>query len=436
MKRFIFLIFAITLSLQLTACHDYVNTDYLDSDFNTYLSNLKSEWIQGKYFDSKERYVSGALLKLHIQKIKKTINHFPNLEGRITANPQETVLWIQKNNQKIIEWHHEIAESAKDVRSLIYDISENAYENKGSEKGARDSVLVYFGLHYYRELQQSLVEIALPVLLVLGSETFQGVEKIEQFKKLLLNRYFEQVGLSFVIHEDLFKVAQELKLYLENSLIPTDLNEILSNTYKKFVYSKKEDSESLSQTFSQLSEKDLIEVNHTIQKFKQEFSKISLLYQPQSDQAALLEFFGILGGIGVLSLSQLNRRTFLDSLVVLGNLTWGLVNTLAGAGIILATAIASPFTDRIDFPTFQLAKNGKQIYVDVSGMYLLSGKMSLGLWELSNGYGWSAVSEHEGGHATQSAVLGPLYIPVVLVSYASVQSQGGFVEDWADIWAY
>ena len=37
--------------------------------------------------------------------------------------------------------------------------------------------------------------------------------------------------------------------------------------------------------------------------------------------------------------------------------------------------------------------------------------------------------DHEAGHSVASAVLGPLYIPVVIVSYSRHGGHGGFVED-------
>jgi hypothetical protein len=65
----------------------------------------------------------------------------------------------------------------------------------------------------------------------------------------------------------------------------------------------------------------------------------------------------------------------------------------------------------------------------------VAGKMSLGLFELDNGSGPSFATGHEGAHAVQSAILGPLYIPAVLVTYALSGFDQGFMEDWADAWA-
>ena len=75
-----------------------------------------------------------------------------------------------------------------------------------------------------------------------------------------------------------------------------------------------------------------------------------------------------------------------------------------------------------------------QIYADVCGFPAIPSKMSMGIWELDFCAGYNFAAAHEGGHAKQSAILGPLYIPAALLSYAINGGHGGFIESWADDW--
>ena len=148
---------------------------------------------------------------------------------------------------------------------------------------------------------------------------------------------------------------------------------------------------------------------------------------------------------------EIRSRDFSDLFIWIGNLTWGLPNTAAGVGVIaiLGTIklLVYPFNPRIGLPLFALSSNGKQIYVDLDlyeiSFFLFSGKMSFGLWEIEFRHDlWrkplgSRLSEHEGVHAIQSALLGPLYLPVIFVSYlfAGFRPNSGFMEDWASDWS-
>jgi hypothetical protein len=99
-------------------------------------------------------------------------------------------------------------------------------------------------------------------------------------------------------------------------------------------------------------------------------------------------------------------------------------------------AVALSATGLIRLPRFAVAQNGRQIYVDVTGSNPLGiyGKMSMGLFELDNGTGYSFASGHEGAHAIQSALLNPFYVPVVLFTYMVSGFDRGFMEEWADAW--
>ncbi len=138
-------------------------------------------------------------------------------------------------------------------------------------------------------------------------------------------------------------------------------------------------------------------------------------------------------------------------LVITSNLTWGLVNSLVGLGFIAAGLILAPATRIINtisrmltgyrivynvhWPAIKVAQNRMQLYVDSCGLGYIRSKMSMGLFELDFCTNHRFASMHEGGHAKQSALLGPLYLPAAILSYALVLGHGGFIEHWADVWA-
>lgn len=138
-------------------------------------------------------------------------------------------------------------------------------------------------------------------------------------------------------------------------------------------------------------------------------------------------------------------------LVIVGNLSWGLVNTLVGLGFVITAAIVAPITQvagatvrafgyeplfmEMRMPRLRIAESNMQIYADVCGLGFIPSKMSAGLFELDFCTGYSFASDHEAGHAKQSALLGPLYFPAAILSYILNMGHGGFIEDWADEWA-
>lgn len=130
--------------------------------------------------------------------------------------------------------------------------------------------------------------------------------------------------------------------------------------------------------------------------------------------------------------STSSGSSFLNFATILSNLVWGLPNTIVGGAIAAVSMIASPIF-KGEMPTFSASPNGKQIHVGNSILPLPGYEMSLGLFHLdSNDYTGGSVAAHEGGHADQSALLGPLYLPVIGVDYAKNSHSGSFMEDWAD----
>lgn len=125
--------------------------------------------------------------------------------------------------------------------------------------------------------------------------------------------------------------------------------------------------------------------------------------------------------------SHYGSNAGISLLTWLGNLTWGLVNTAIGFLTAIGYTIGHLFSHG-RFPEIRF--NGTQINV---GPEEIGGHCwSLGAFHI----GTPAHADHEAGHAKQSALLGPLYLPAVFLSYAGAGFQhGGYIETWADNWA-
>lgn len=115
----------------------------------------------------------------------------------------------------------------------------------------------------------------------------------------------------------------------------------------------------------------------------------------------------------------------------LGNLTLGLINTIIGAFAVLGVVIYRLGKDG-KAPSFKMSSTGEQI-VMLDNPYSPGYDFSLGIFQIGGGQDWE--DRHETGHARQSALLGPFYLPLVGISYASVGEPEGFIEEWADDWA-
>jgi len=155
------------------------------------------------------------------------------------------------------------------------------------------------------------------------------------------------------------------------------------------------------------------------------------------------------------------HRRLTNALVVASNSVGpGAINSAVGLLAIVGSAIAAPFSDAIEVPRLRWSRSKLQIVATIADHWYRGGT-SLGLFLIEGSDSLERKSEedyelhllHEGGHAYQSALLGPLYLPVVGVDYAlhgggnhhfyfmHARDRGGlsrdperdaFVERWAD----
>lgn len=113
-------------------------------------------------------------------------------------------------------------------------------------------------------------------------------------------------------------------------------------------------------------------------------------------------------------------------LVVGSNLVGpGVVNSLVGLTWIVGSTVAAPFSGKIQLPRFHLARSGFQLNVTIGsdwyrhatslGIFLIEGSDLEAHWAEEN---FNLHLLHESGHASQSALLGPLFLPFTALDYA------------------
>jgi hypothetical protein len=109
---------------------------------------------------------------------------------------------------------------------------------------------------------------------------------------------------------------------------------------------------------------------------------------------------------------------------LLDNASVGAVQTVVGAGHVIYYLIAD---GEVELDTHHNGTSEvNQIVVRENVMNACA--YSLGLFQIGQ-----CAEDHEGGHSVASAHLGPLYLPVVGLSYLIEGHDGSFLEDWADL---
>lgn len=413
MKSLFRVAMACVVAFQMTACkYQAIDTNNIDSDFKAVKNQLQDEASNGSYKSSKKIYERIAKLDLIKSYYLKSIQNVPAIKGQLKNNVADAEKWVKANQGALSAWNKEIEKYGTSMRQRVFESSQAAFNAKSADEAVRDQITAFYGLIYYAKGNKALINAMTPFMLALGSDKFEKSKVIQEFKKEVMQVTFAQVGLSVILKQDLEKTAQALTALKAQTRLNADLVELVGKTAQDFAKELTANNKGVQKLERQLNETQktaMAEMKAEVQKV---FGNKTLLYTPGANSNALVNLFAWVG-----------------------NLTWGLVNTLLGLGVVIAAMVVSPLTPYVDFPTFALADNGKQIYVDVSGMSPVAGKMSLGIFELDNHAGKSFASGHEGAHAVQSAILGPLYIPAVLVTYAISGFDQGFMEDWAWAWS-
>lgn len=322
--------------------------------------------------------------------------------------------WIKENKETINLVINNIKAGIETEIGTINALSKKAYEERDLDVASFRYALVFYRLQYFKNNLSSVIENFTPLSMIIHSHSLSEDEESLEFRKNLEKELLKMLGTSLVADQDIQKVKETIRKLNQASPLDQDLKVNLLASDKKIEKSRMEKIKRYKLNDSFCSQNPEDEGCKRIEAHRlgliEEFKNVTFLYTPGNKYFLITKV-----------------------LTIIGNLTWGLANTLIGAGVVLVTMAVSPFSQYVDFPTFAIAASGMQIYVDVTGMSPFGGKMSLGLFELDNGSGYYFASEHEAGHAIQSAILGPLYLPTVLITYALTGVHHGPMEQLADL---
>lgn len=377
-----------------------------------------SKILEKSDLSAKDELVQEAQAILRSQKSNfSRIDKKNRLKGVFSNTDTEKARsWIKDNKETINQVINNIKAGMETEIGLINALSKKAYEERDLNVASFRYALLFYRLQYFKNNISTVIENFTPLSMIIHSQSLAEDEESLEFRKNLEKELLKKLGTNLVADQDIQKIKQTIKKLNEAAPIDQKLGANLLKADNKISKARLEKIKKykLNNSFcSQNPEDDgckAIEAHRL--SLIEEFKNVTFLYTP-------------------------GKKYFLITkvLTIIGNLTWGLANTLIGAGAVLVAMAVSPFSPYVDFPTFALASSGMQIYVDVTGISPFYGKMSLGLFELDNGTGYYFASEHEAGHAIQSAILGPLYLPTVLITYALFGVHYGPMEQLADLTA-
>ncbi|EPZ52235.1 hypothetical protein M902_2255 [Bacteriovorax sp. BAL6_X] len=434
--------------LQMASCKVVTNKG-INSHFNNFKLSLESS---EKSNLSESKLMMANELQLKSEQIAKLINSAPQFETWTDSertygsnDRRRRVRTVEKYNEskeKIRNWMKQVKDLTLDIHAITFDAGKDSYRKdemkrliNTPEQIAQNEVLALYSLTYMRNLSEGYTKRSIGYIEEISSDKMQRfTENDEAFKLEVLQQHMAYIGMMKIIDQDAKKTLTKLKAMRDANILSPELSENINNLLNT---GKKENSEKLEKfkEYKQeaLTQQQRAEFDKALTTYESVFGKKSLLFDPANPDHPLMHLF-----------------------VIASNLSWGLINTMVGAAFIGTKVILAPVSRGVnlfinfleavtpysymrmiefDLPRIRIAASRMQIYADVCGLGIVPGKMSAGLFELDFCSGYRFASGHEAGHAKQSALLGPLYFPAAILSYALVGGHGGFIEAWADIWS-
>lgn len=372
------------------------------------------------------------LLGLH-KSTSKVMRKLP----RLKKLPKDNTLTLVKasklhreNKERTLQVLNEQEKALTSLVDNVKKLSRISFETTGGvEVISQSETLTLFNLLSIREMAGNLANNTLLLMTKFDKEYFDQVDGNKEMKEFLLSTYIESLSILAITNRDLKSTLSHLREMKDAGLLDKDLDKTISKLVLKIGGSERTEKQ---------------QVNN--------FLKESITDKAQDALGkAVAEYHNSLKGKTFLYHPELRDHPMILILVIVSNLTWGLVNTLVGLGFVITAAILAPITQaagatirafgyeplfmEMRLPRLRIADNHMQIYADVCGLGFTESKMSAGIFELDFCTWESFASDHEGGHAKQSALLGPLYFPAAILSYILVRGHGGYIEEWADAWA-
>lgn len=373
------------------------------------------------------------ILNLH-KEVQQTIRANPTLkalpkDGKVLSHEKALKLHTQNQTETIKVLEAQDAALKKFVDN-VKSISKRKFsENLDAAQTAESETLVLMNLLVVRHVAQSASRRILFLMTKFDKPYFDQLDENAEMKQRLLADYSSALAVAAVSANDLRTTLTQLRELREAGAIiePLEIaiNKVVSGCGGHERLDKKNVDEFMKESLTQKAQGTM---DKAMTDYHRSLKGKTFLFDPAHPDHPLIHV-----------------------LVIVSNLSWGLVNTLVGLGFVITAAIVAPITQvagagvramgyeplfyEMRMPKLAIAQSNMQIYADVCGLGFIPSKMSAGLFELDFCTGQSFASHHEAGHAKQSALLGPLYFPAAILSYMLNMGHGGFIEDWADAWA-
>ena len=424
--------------LQLASCK-VVSNKPINKKFDQFVRTLDTE---EKTLESQQKQLLANNLKSSAKKIEKLINRAPKLrtwqDRKNGPGREQSIEKYNNSKDKIRTWMADVKNLTMGIHGITYKTGKNSF--KMTEKGrlkntpiqlAQNEMITLYSLTYLRNLSEGYINRSLQYMNKLSSKGLAKYAAEDEFKLEVMQQYMAYMGMIKIVDKDAKETLTKLKRMRDRGILPDNYNDNIS----QLLGSERNRSAKKVKAFNDfkdeaLTKEQIEEFDKALTAFETTFNKKSLLFDPANPDHPLIHLF-----------------------VIASNLSWGLINTMVGGAFVATAAVLAPVSRvvnklidtlfprfmfrmyEIKFPTIRISESRMQIYADVCGLGIVSGKMSAGLFELDFCTSQGFATNHEAGHAKQSALLGPLYFPAAILSYILVGGHGGFIEEWADIWA-
>jgi len=415
-----------------TSCK-YGSSDGVKKPYKELLSHLEEavseSALKGDEFILKK---AQTIKDISDQQIKST-NKVPTFTKKyyLFETEQNTTDRLNDMFARVDEHIRKCEETSLSLQKEIHSLGKHQYlkaKNSGAQVNVEQSInteiVILHGLQYMKRMYETCAGLSFHYINEFAHEKYHEYSNIYKIREDLLRNFMGLSGMLKVIAKDSLIISKRLQKAKEVSLISDKQKSLVANLATQMKESSQKLQEVTTDTLNNgLSEEMKVSYKELQDKANEIFKDKTILFDPANPDHPVVHV-----------------------LVILSNLTWGSIQTSIGLGIVLTHAvIVTPLSwllesiwpyhfMKLNGPRLKIAANGMQIYADVCGFPAIPSKMSMGLFELDFCTGYNFASAHEGGHAKQSAILGPFYLPAAIVSYAINLGHGGFIESWADDW--
>lgn len=423
--------FLMSILVLATACK-YGSNDGVKRPYKELLNTLEAKYEQSESLDDKFKLDKAREIKEIADNQIKQTNDVPTFVRKYYLFENDQNVNDRLNDMyQIVDTHIKQCESTSlELQKGIHAIGKHQYEKSlnspviDASSQIDSELIVLHGLQYMKKMYEACASLTFHYMNEMSDEKYDKYEVIFKMREDLLRNFMGLTGMLKVIAKDSKTISNRISTAGDNDLLELKQLELVENLSQEMCDSTQKLQELTTETLNNGLTPEMNEAYAKMQSKADEiFKDKTILFDPANPDHPIVHV-----------------------LVVLSNLTWGSIQTSIGLGIVLSHAvILTPLSwileplfpmhfMKLRGPTIKIAANKMQLYADVCGFPAIPSKMSMGIWELDFCTGYHFASAHEGGHAKQSALLGPFYLPAAILSYALNLGHGGFIESWADDW--